>query len=113
MSGQIGHLERQSLPDRRLYLPASHVLLASLNSERLVCSRQIGNDRHLFPGSDWHRDLSEALHLNRRRLLPRGRKDGVRTHHSNKLYGATKFFAKNIPYILLVVVAGFVLLRRG
>jgi hypothetical protein len=36
MSGQIGLLERQSLPDRRLYLPASHVLLASLYSERLV-----------------------------------------------------------------------------
>jgi hypothetical protein len=36
MSGQVGLLERQSLPDRHLYLPASHVLVASLNSERLV-----------------------------------------------------------------------------
>jgi len=37
MSGQVGLLDRQSLPDGRLYLPASHVLVASPNdAERLV-----------------------------------------------------------------------------
>ena len=53
------------------------------------------------------------LHENGEDFFLAAAKDGVRTHHNSKLYGATKFFAKNIPYILLVVVAGFVLLRRG
>jgi len=65
MSGQMGLPERQSLPDRRLYLPAPHVLLASLNSGTVSasCPRRIGNHRHLFPGSDGHRNLFQALHL--------------------------------------------------